>query len=134
MRRRTVLKGAAAGGVLAATGMPTAAPRLTNGYTTVNGVRLHYVTAGSGDPVVLLPGWPRTWREFRKIIPALAATHRVIAVDLRGMGESAKPADGYDKKTMAVDIAALIRKLGHDQADVVGSDIGAMVAFSLAAN
>jgi pimeloyl-ACP methyl ester carboxylesterase len=133
MRRRTVLKSAAAGGVLAATGLP-AAPRVTSGYATVNGVRLHHVTAGSGDPVVLLPGWPRTWWEFHKIIPALAATHRVIAVDLRGMGESARPPGGYDKKTMAADIAALIRKLGHDRADVVGSDIGAMVAFSLAAN
>jgi pimeloyl-ACP methyl ester carboxylesterase len=133
MRRRTVLKSAAAGGVLAATGLP-AAPRVTSGYATVNGVRLHYVTAGSGDPVVMLPGWPRTWWEFHKIIPALAATHRVIAVDLRGMGESARPPGGYDKKTMAADIAALIRKLGHDRADVVGSDIGAMVAFSLAAN
>lgn len=136
MRRRTVLKGAAAGGVLAATGAPTAtaAPRLTSGYATVNGVRLHYVTAGSGDPVVLLPGWPRTWWEFHKIIPGLAATHRVIAVDIRGMGESAKPETGYDKKTMAADIAALIRRLGHANAHVVGSDIGAMVAFSLAAN
>src|SRR5919199_4589606 len=136
MRRRTVLKGAAAGGVLAATGVPTvqAAPRLTSGYATVNGVRLHYVTAGSGDPVVLLPGWPRTWWEFHKIIFGLAATHRVIAVDIRGMGESAKPESGYDKKTMAADIAALIRRLGYAKADVVGSDIGSMVAFSLAAN
>jgi pimeloyl-ACP methyl ester carboxylesterase len=100
----------------------------------VNGVRLHYVTAGSGDPVVLLPGWPRTWWEFHKIMPTLAATRRVIAVDIRGMGESAKPAGGYDKKTMAADIAALLRRLGYDRADIVGSDIGAMVAFSLAAN
>lgn len=106
----------------------------TDGYATVNGVRLHYVTAGSGDPVVLLPGWPRTWWEFHKIMPALAATHRVIAVEIRGMGESDKPDGGYDKKTMAADVAALLRALGHDQADVVGSDIGAMVAFSLAAN
>src|SRR6476469_75966 len=133
MRRRTVLKSAAAGGVLAATGLP-AVPRSTSGYATVNGVRLHFVTAGSGDPVVLLPGWPRTWWEFHKIIPSLAATHRVIAVDLRGMGGSAKPAGGYDKRTMAADIAALLGKLGDDRAHVVGSDIGAMVAFSLAAN
>jgi pimeloyl-ACP methyl ester carboxylesterase len=136
MQRRTVLKGAAAGGVLAATGVPAAqaTPRTRSGYATVNGVRLHYVTAGSGDPVVLLPGWPRTWWEFHKIIPALAATHRVIAVDIRGMGDSAKPEGGYDKKTMAADIAALLGRLGHKKADIVGSDIGAMVAFSLAAN
>lgn len=103
-------------------------------YATVNGVRLHYVTGGDGDPIVLLPGWPRTWWEFHKIMPALATNRRVIAVDIRGMGKSAKPEGGYDKKTMAADIAALLRTLGHDQADVVGSDIGAMVAFSLAAN
>jgi pimeloyl-ACP methyl ester carboxylesterase len=103
-------------------------------YATVNGVRLHYVTGGDGDPVVLLPGWPRTWWEFHKVMPALAADRRVIAVDIRGMGESAKPAGGYDKKTMAADIAALLEHLGHERADVVGSDIGAMVAFSLAAN
>ncbi len=136
MQRRTVLKGAAAGTVLAATGVPTAqaTPGLRSGYATVNGVRLHYVTAGAGDPVVLLPGWPRTWWEYHKVIPALATTHRVIAVDIRGMGDSAKPEGGYDKKTMAADIAALVRRLGHDTADVVGSDIGAMVAFSVAAN
>jgi pimeloyl-ACP methyl ester carboxylesterase len=109
-------------------------PDFTHGYADVNGVRLHYVTTGSGEPIVLLPGWPRTWWEFHKIMPALAATHRVTAVDIRGMGESDKPAGGYDKKTMAADVAALLQALGHDKADVVGSDIGAMVAFSLAAN
>jgi pimeloyl-ACP methyl ester carboxylesterase len=135
-----VLTAAAAGGALAVTGVPTANATpsglagFRSGYATVNGVRLHYVSGGQGDPVVLLPGWPRTWWEFHKIMPTLAATHRVIAVDIRGMGESAKPAGGYDKKTMAADIAALLRRLGHDRADVVGSDIGAMVAFSLAAN
>jgi pimeloyl-ACP methyl ester carboxylesterase len=103
-------------------------------YATVNGVRLHYVTGGDGDPIVLLPGWPRTWWEFHKVMPALAADRRVIAVDIRGMGKSAKPEDGYDKKTMAADIAALLRQLGYETADIVGSDIGAMVAFSLAAN
>jgi pimeloyl-ACP methyl ester carboxylesterase len=66
-------------------------------------------------------------------VPELAATHRVVAVDLRGMGASDKPEGGYDKKTMAADIAALIRHLGHGKADVVGHDIGSMVAYSLAA-
>ncbi|MFI6485122.1 alpha/beta fold hydrolase [Nonomuraea sp. NPDC050663] len=103
-------------------------------YATANGVRLHYVAGGQGAPVILLPGWPRTWWEFHKIMPDLARNHRVIAVDLRGMGASAKPKSGYDKRTMAADIAALITELGFDQADVIGSDIGSMVAFSLAAN
>jgi pimeloyl-ACP methyl ester carboxylesterase len=97
-------------------------------------VRLHYVTGGEGRPVVLLPGWPQTWWAFHKIMPALARDRRVIAVDLRGMGGSDKPAGGYDKKTMAKDIAELVRVLGYDKVDVVGHDIGAQVAFSFAAN
>lgn len=146
MRRRTILGATAAGGLLAATGglagglteavaQPRALPGdFRHGYATVNGVRLHYVAGGRGAPLVLLPGWPRTWWEFHKVMPDLARTRRVIAVDLRGMGDSAKPEGGYDKKTMAADIAALARRLGHERIDVVGSDIGAMVAFSLAAN
>jgi pimeloyl-ACP methyl ester carboxylesterase len=99
----------------------------------VNGLRLHYVVGGQGPLLVLLPGWPETWWEWHKVMPRLARTHRVVAVDLRGMGGSDKPVGGYDKKTMAADIAALIRHLGGGQADVVGHDIGSMVAYSLAA-
>lgn len=146
MRRRTMLGATAAGGLLAATGglagaLPTAVAQphalpgdFRHGYATVNGVRLHYVAGGRGAPLLLLPGWPRTWWEYHKVMSDLARTHRVIVVDLRGMGDSAKPAGGYDKKTMAADIAALARRLGHERIDVVGSDIGAMVAFSMAAN
>ncbi|WP_447008057.1 alpha/beta fold hydrolase [Saccharothrix isguenensis] len=150
MRRRTVLGASAVGGLLVAGGSPPAASAgsapddralvnslgsgFRDGYATVNGVRLHFVVGGRGRPVVLLPGWPRTWWEFRKVMPELARDHRVIAVDMRGMGRSDKPADGYDKKTMAADIAALVRWFGYDQVDVIGSDIGAMVAFSFAAN
>nr|CEL20529.1 putative hydrolase [Kibdelosporangium sp. MJ126-NF4]CTQ89440.1 putative hydrolase [Kibdelosporangium sp. MJ126-NF4] len=103
-------------------------------YADVNGTRLHYVIGGEGKPVVLLGGWPHTWWEFHKVMPPLAEHYRVIVVDLRGMNLSAKPEGGYDKKTMARDIHELVRHLGFDQVDVVGHDIGAMVAFSLAAN
>ncbi|MCO1577603.1 alpha/beta hydrolase [Crossiella sp. SN42] len=103
-------------------------------HAEVNGTRLHYVHGGQGSPLVLLPGWPQTWWQFRKIMPALAERHRVIAVDLRGMGGSAIAEDGYDKKTMARDIHELIRHLGFERAAVAGHDIGAMVAHSLAAN
>ncbi|RSM74733.1 alpha/beta hydrolase [Kibdelosporangium aridum] len=106
----------------------------TSEYADVNGTRLHYVTGGAGSPLVLLGGWPHTWWEFRKILPPLARHHRVVAVDLRGMGGSDKPESGYDKKTMARDIAELIKALGFEQPNVVGHDIGAMVAYSLAAN
>jgi pimeloyl-ACP methyl ester carboxylesterase len=105
-----------------------------NGYARVNGTRLHYVIGGRGTPLVLLPGWPQTWWEFHKVMPALAARHRVIAVDLRGMGGSDKPATGYDKKTMAKDVFELVHRLGYSKVDIAGHDIGSMVAFSFAAN
>ena len=100
----------------------------------MNSVRLHYVAGGEGSPVLLLPGWPETWWSYHKIMPELARSHRVVVVDLRGMGQSDKPEGGYDKKTMAGDIAALVRELGFETVDVVGHDIGSMVAYSFAAN
>ena len=109
-------------------------PGFKQGFAEVNGVRLHYVAGGSGALLVLLPGWPQTWWAWHKIMPALAKGHRVIAVDLRGMGASSKPADGYDKKTMAADIHALVRQLGYDKADIAGHDIGSQVAYAYAAN
>ncbi len=93
---------------------------------------MHYVTAGSGEPLVLVPGWPQTWWEFHKIIPELAKRYRVIAVDLPGIGGS-RPTAG-DKKSMAAAIHGLIGKLGLKSVHIAGHDIGAMVAFSFAAN
>ncbi|MFG2189331.1 alpha/beta fold hydrolase [Nocardia iowensis] len=106
----------------------------TSAYAEVNGTRLHHVTGGAGEPLILLGGWPQTWWQFRKILPELALRYRVTAVDLRGMGGSAKPAAGYDKKTMARDIHELIRQLGHRSAFVAGHDIGASLGYHLAAN
>jgi pimeloyl-ACP methyl ester carboxylesterase len=148
MDRRSVLTLGATAAALAMTGeVATAAQGVPSdaalarslgdfrsAYADVNGTRLHYVEGGKGSPLLLLPGWPQTWWQFRKIMPALARNHRVIAVDLRGMGGSAKPAAGYDKKTMARDIYELVRKLGYDKVDIAGHDIGAMVAYSFAAN
>ncbi|SEK62834.1 Pimeloyl-ACP methyl ester carboxylesterase [Roseateles sp. YR242] len=109
-------------------------PGFRNGTATVRGLRLHYVEGGSGSPVVLLPGWPETWWSYHKLMPELAKHHRVIALDLRGMGSSDKPADGYEKKSMAADLAALVAQLGLGPVDVVGHDIGAQVAYAFAAN
>jgi pimeloyl-ACP methyl ester carboxylesterase len=83
-------------------------------------VRLHYVTAGSGDPIVLLHGWPQTWFEWRRIIPALASRYTVIAPDMRGLGDSSRPVTGYDKRTLAQDIYQLVHKLGFQQIYLVG--------------
>lgn len=96
-------------------------------------VTLHYVTGGQGEPLVLLPGWPETWWEYRKVMPPLASRYRVITVDIRGMGGSSKPKGGYDKKTMAGDVAELVRHLGYDTVNVAGHGIGAMIAFAFAA-
>ena len=105
----------------------------TERFAKVNGVRLRYVIGGQGSPVVLLHGYAETGHMWRPIMPLLAERHTVIVPDLRGAGESAKPASGYDKKTMAVDIYALTRSLKLDRVSIVGHDIGLMVAYAYAA-
>jgi pimeloyl-ACP methyl ester carboxylesterase len=76
-----------------------------------NGIRQHYLDAGQGPPVVLLHGFPETNYAWRHQIPALATRYRVIAPDLRGYGETDKPASGYDKRTMALDLVELLKTL-----------------------
>lgn len=97
-------------------------------------VRLHYVSAGDGPALVLLHGWPQSSHEWRHLLPALAQRYRVIAPDLRGLGDSGRPVGGYDKMTVAADVRALLRdRLGIAQAAVVGHDWGGAVAYALAA-
>jgi pimeloyl-ACP methyl ester carboxylesterase len=107
-------------------------PGLEHGHADLGEVRLHYVTAGKGEPLVLLHGWPQTWFEWRHVLPALAAEFRVVAPDLRGLGDSSRPSGGYDKRTMAQDIARLLAQLGIDRFCLVGHDWGGPVAFALA--
>jgi pimeloyl-ACP methyl ester carboxylesterase len=99
----------------------------------VNGVRLHYLAAGTGDPVILLHGYAETGHMWRPLMLKLASTHTVIAPDLRGAGQSATPPAGYTKAEMAEDIHALAHKLGLRQIRIVGHDIGLMVAYAYAA-
>jgi pimeloyl-ACP methyl ester carboxylesterase len=101
---------------------------------TVNGIQLHYVTGGGkGDPVVLLHGWPQTWYEWRHIMPELAKNYTIIVPDLRGLGDSSKPATGYDGNTTAEDIYQLVSQLGFSKIFLVAHDIGAQTAYSYAA-
>lgn len=102
-------------------------------FADVNGIRLHYLAAGQGDPVVLLHGYAQTSHMWLPLIPELAKTHRVIAPDLRGFGGSDKAEGGYDKKTMAQDIHALTQSLGFKRIGLAGHDIGLMVAYAYAA-
>jgi pimeloyl-ACP methyl ester carboxylesterase len=90
----------------------------------VNGVRLHYVTAGSGPLMLFLHGFPEFWYEWRHQLPEFAADHTVVAPDLRGFNLSDKPADlaDYRMSVVAEDIRQLIGALGHEKAIVVAHD------------
>ena len=100
---------------------------------SVDGVKLHYLTAGKGPAVILLHGYTQTSRMWKPIIPKLAEKFMVIAPDLPGIGDSDIPADGLDMKTAAIRIHALAKLLGIQKARVVGHDIGLMVAYAYAA-
>jgi pimeloyl-ACP methyl ester carboxylesterase len=103
-------------------------------WVSANGIRLHLVEAGEGPLVVLLHGFPEFWWSWRHQLVGLAgAGHRVVAVDLRGYGDSDKPPRGYDLWTLAGDVAGLIRALGERQAVVVGHDWGGLIGWTLAA-
>lgn len=109
-------------------------PKIKSAFAEVNGVRMHYLIAGSGSPVVLLHGYTQTSHMWLPLVPRLAATHTVIAPDLRGFGESQRTISGYDKKSMAQDVHALLVALQiREPAVVVGHDIGLMVAYAYAA-
>lgn len=102
-------------------------------FADVNGVRLHYLIAGKGEPVVLLHGYAQTSHMWRPLMAKLSATNTVIAPDLRGFGRSDSPAGGYTKAAMARDVHALMQQLGYRQIRLVGHDIGLMVAYAYAA-
>lgn len=100
---------------------------------TVNGIQLHYVMGGKGDPVVLLHGYPQSWYEWRHVMPALAKNYTVIAPDLRGFGDSSRPLTGYDGNTTAEDIYQLVSQLGFSNIFLVAHDVGVQPAYSYAA-
>jgi pimeloyl-ACP methyl ester carboxylesterase len=94
-------------------------------------VRLHVAEAGSGDPVLMLHGWPQHWYCWRKVIPHLAPSYRLICPDLRGFGWSEAPGQGYDPETFASDAIALLDALEIDRARVIGHDWGGFAVFLL---
>jgi pimeloyl-ACP methyl ester carboxylesterase len=99
----------------------------------INGVKLHYMTAGHGGALILLHGYAETSLMWKPIIPALAERFTVIAPDLPGIGDSGIPSDGLDMKSAAIRIHDLAKSLGVQKAEVVGHDIGLMVAYAYAA-
>jgi pimeloyl-ACP methyl ester carboxylesterase len=100
----------------------------------VNGVKIHYLKAGTGKkPLVLIHGFGETSQMWIPLFEEFGKDYTIIAPDIRGLGDSSRPESGYDKKTTAVDIRELVRSLGYDRIDLVGHDIGLMVAYAYAA-
>ncbi len=108
-------------------------PGITHHYAEVNGTRLHYVAAGEGGaPILLVHGFPETWWTFRKLLPLLAARHRVFAVDLRGFGDSACEPGEYGSAIAAEDLHLLIERLNVGPVHLTGQDISGATVFRLA--
>jgi len=109
-------------------------PEVSHHTANVNGAELHYVAAGSaGSPILLVHGFPESWWAFHKLIPLLAAHHRVFAVDLRGFGDSSAASDEHDSATAAEDLHQLVAHLGMGPVHLTGQDISGGTVFRLAA-
>ena len=93
-----------------------------------NGIKVNAWTGGQGPPLLLLHGYPQTAQMWRKVVPRLLEEFSVVCPDLRGYGDSDKPRDGYDKKTMARDMHEVMGALGHSRYALVGHDRGGRVA------
>jgi pimeloyl-ACP methyl ester carboxylesterase len=107
---------------------------ISHRHARVNGTELHYVEAGTdGSPVLLVHGFPETWWAFHKLIPLLAANHRVFAVDLRGFGDSDNGSSEYDSVTSAQDLDLLIEELDVGPVHLTGQDVSGATVFRLAA-
>ncbi len=100
-------------------------------FIETNRIRLHYVTQGEGELVILLHGFPEFWYSWRHQIPALARHFKVVVPDLRGYNDSDKPTGGYDLATLGADIRGIIKGLGYTKANIVGHDWGGIIAWYL---
>ena len=98
-------------------------------FVEAGGLRFHVAEAGSGEPLVMLHGWPQHWYEWRHQIPELAKHYRVICPDLRGFGWSDAPPSGYDKETLAQDMVNVLDALGLERVKLVGHDWGGWCGF-----
>jgi pimeloyl-ACP methyl ester carboxylesterase len=132
---RTLIRGVATASLVMLASQAVNAAAIESHTATVNGVKIAYLQEGQGSatPVVLLHGYAETSHMWLPLMPKLADRRVVIAPDLRGSGSSEKPAGGYDKKTLAQDIHALVKSLGYPKVKIVGHDIGLMVAYAYAA-
>src|SRR5918995_6009106 len=100
-------------------------------FVELPGLHMHVAEAGSGEPVLLLHGFPQHWWEWRKIIPGLAERYRVICPDLRGAGWTDAPADGYARDQLLADVVALLDALEIDRVRLIGHDFGGILGLLL---
>jgi pimeloyl-ACP methyl ester carboxylesterase len=107
----------------------------THAYASVNGIRLHYLMGGDGrQPVLLVHGFPGSWRNWEPLMGALMrAGFTPIVPDYRGAGETDISVDGYDKKSMAHDLHELVTLLNIEQVDIIGHDMGLIIAYAYGA-
>jgi pimeloyl-ACP methyl ester carboxylesterase len=122
--------------LLLAFGMVTSAqsPRYESKTAQLSGAKLHYLKAGSGNRIlVLIHGFGDTSRMWTPLFDDFGKDYTIIAPDMRGLGDSSRPLTGYDKKTIASDIQELVKSLGYQRINLVGHDIGLMVAYAYAA-
>jgi pimeloyl-ACP methyl ester carboxylesterase len=109
-------------------------PGVKHHLADVNGTKLHYVSAGdSGSPILLVHGWPETWWAFRKLIPLLAQTHRVFALDLRGFGDSSSTDAEYGEAVAAEDLHRLVEHIGAGPVHLLCQDVSGGTGFRFAA-
>ena len=103
-------------------------------FISTNGIKLHYVTEGSGSLLIFLHGFPEFWYSWRHQIPEFASDHKVVAPDLRGYNDSDKPSDrnAYIMAEFVQDIKGLIEGLGYDRCILVGHDWGGAIAWNFA--
>ncbi|MEO0409950.1 MAG: alpha/beta fold hydrolase, partial [Cyanobacteria bacterium P01_A01_bin.135] len=101
-------------------------------FVDTNDIRLHCVTQGEGELVVLLHSFPEFWYAWRHQLPVLARHFKVVVPDLRGYNDSDKPQTGYDLDTLATDIRGLIQGLGYSKAHIVGHGWGGAIAWHMA--
>lgn len=114
---------------------PATLPGLQHRTDVVNGRPLHHVLAGAdGPPVLLVHGFPETWWVFHRLIPLLAVSHRVVAVDLPGFGDSGREAGDFTSTAAAEDLHVLVERLGLGPVHLLGQDIAGDTVFRLAAS
>jgi non-heme chloroperoxidase len=139
LSRRDVVKGAGALALGAAVGSAAVmgnraaraeVPGEVGEVTTSDGVKLHYLEAGSGKPILMIPGWSQTAEQFKHQLTGLSDRYRVIAIDLRGHGESEKPEFGYKISRLAKDVHDVIHALDLNEVNILGHSMGSSVIWN----